>query len=173
MPIREANALSNATIFTGWNTDVNTRVRQSLAPRKKSGDRLRSAFHFFSGTVNTTSPEPMLPAASRTCSTRTYVPGFSASVLKRNVSVLLSNRPSAGKTLVHFLPLTANDAAGQAHQRIGRRRLDASAWSPSTPATFTVTVGGTWRHGNGALIRSPVRASSAGLSLRSLATTLS
>src|SRR5581483_5953078 len=63
------------------------------------------------GTVKTTSPDPVLPAASRTRSTTTCVPALSASVLKRNVSVLLSNRPSVGKTLTHFLPLTANDAA--------------------------------------------------------------
>ena len=62
-------------------------------------------------TVNTTSLLPRFPEASRTRSTRTYVPAFSISVLNRNVSVLLSNRPSLGKTLTHFLPFTANEAA--------------------------------------------------------------
>jgi hypothetical protein len=35
------------------------------------------------GTVNTTSPLPVLPAASVTFSTSTYVPGFSAFAAKQ------------------------------------------------------------------------------------------
>src|SRR5262249_17845875 len=108
--------------------------------------------HFvaFSCTVNTTSPEPVFPAPSRTPSTRTYVPGFIPSVLNLNVSVLLSNRPSAGKTLTHFLPLTANDAA------VSRASGEAAVasmttWSLSTPAVFTVTVGASWQTTNGTL----------------------
>jgi hypothetical protein len=40
-------------------------------------------------TVNTTSPEPVLPAASFTLSTSTYVPGFTDSVLNWNVSSVI------------------------------------------------------------------------------------
>ncbi len=92
--------------------------------------------------------------------------------MKRNVSVLLSKRPSLGNTLTHFLPFTAKDAA------VRRTKGDAAvasttACSPSTPTTFTVTTGGVWQTTNGALIFSAVRASPSGLSLRSLATTLS
>src|SRR5712692_5629470 len=113
----------------------------------------------------------MLPDASRTRSTSTYVPGFSASVLKRKGSVLLSNRPPVGKTFTHFLPFTANDAA------VRRTSGDVAvasttAWSPSTPTTFTVTTGGVLQTTKAALVRSPVSAAPSGLSLRSLATTL-
>src|SRR5262249_51395985 len=110
------------------------------------------------------------PAASLTRSTTTYVPGFSDSVLKRNVSTLLSNRPSVGNTLTHFLPLTANEAA--VNRASGSAAVASrTTWSPSVPATLTVTAGGSCDTTNGPLTRSPLRASSGGLSLRSLATT--
>src|SRR5262249_19200933 len=134
-----------------------------------------TAGYFFGGcawTVKTTSPEPVLPAASRTRNTTTYVPGFSASVLNLNVSVLLSNRPSVGKTFTHFLPLSENDAA------VSRTSSDEpvasrTAAPSSMPTTLTCTPGGVWLTTNGSLTREPVSTSPGALSRRSLATTFS
>src|SRR5579875_1666157 len=45
-----------------------------------SGSFAEGHFGAFRGTLNTTSAEPMLPAASRTRRTSTWVPGFRDSV---------------------------------------------------------------------------------------------
>src|SRR6476659_4415815 len=112
----------------------------------------------------------MLPAASRTRSTSTYVPGGSASVVNRNDSRLSSNRPSAGNTLIHLRPLIEYDAPAR---RDSASAVSASiaALPPSTDATRIVTAGGSWATTTGPLTRWAVSAAPSGLSGRSLATT--
>src|SRR5262249_8223810 len=97
----------------------------------------RTAAGYFAGTLKSASPEPTLPAASRTRSTITYAPAGSCSVWKRNVSRLASKTPSAGKTLTHLRPFTANDA--DVSRTSGSLAGPSTVAPPvSTPATLLV-----------------------------------
>src|SRR5262245_27344876 len=120
--------------------------------------------------VNTTSPVPTLPAASRTRSISTCVPGLSASVVKRNDSFFESKRPSSGNRLSHLRPSREKDAA-VSRTIASVASATTTALPPSTVTTFAAIVGASWATTTGSLTRSAVSACPSGLSGRSLATT--